>query len=260
MGRLSTKFTLPIVLNGYCPYRIITELVGNDRIVGGLTTKASKLAADFYRTFVSGDIFETTARTAELCKLTENSFRDVNIAFANELSLICDKEKINVWNLIDLANRHPRVSILKPGPGVGGHCIAVDPWFIVSKDAENSKLIKTAREVNNNKTAWVIDEIKNAALDFISLNSKKPIIACFGLSFKPDVDDLRESPALEVALKLQSAGYHVLAVEPNIDTDGRCSVVGIDAALNQADIFAVLVKHQQFKVPNVQKNYLKNSV
>ena len=242
----------------YCPERVLpgkimTELVENDRVVGGVTPAATKAVANFYRTFVRGEVLETEAKTAEMCKLTENSFRDVNIAFANELSLICDKEGINVWNLIQLANRHPRVNILQPGAGVGGHCIAVDPWFIVARDVENAKLIRTAREVNNHKTDWVIDKIKIAAADATAKSGKKPTIACLGLAFKPDIDDLRESPALHVALTLQTQGYDVIAVEPNIDSHDSFTVVGLEQALGSADVIAVLVKHRQFFAADVQK-------
>ena len=242
----------------YCPERVLPgrimiELVENDRIVGGLTADATSAVADFYRTFVRGNVLETNVRTAELCKLTENSFRDVNIAFANELSLICDKEGIDVWGLIQLANCHPRVNILQPGPGVGGHCIAVDPWFIVARDGENTKLIRTAREVNNHKTDWVINKIKVAAADSCAKTGKMPKIACFGLAFKPDIDDLREAPALQIALSLQTDGYEVLAVEPNIDSYEGLSIVNIEEALDQADVFVVLVKHRQFLIPAVKR-------
>ena len=242
----------------YCPERVLpgkimTELVENDRVVGGVTPAATKEVADFYRTFVRGEVLETEAKTAEMCKLTENSFRDVNIAFANELSLICDKEDINVWNLIQLANRHPRVNILQPGTGVGGHCIAVDPWFIVARDVENAKLIRTAREVNNHKTDWVIDKIKIAAADVTAISGKKPTIACMGLAFKPDIDDLRESPALHVALTLKTQGYDVIAVEPNIDSHDSFTIVGLEQALGLADLIAVLVKHRQFLATNIQQ-------
>lgn len=242
----------------YCPERVLpgkimTELVENDRVVGGVVPAATKAVADFYRTFVRGEVLETEARTAEMCKLTENSFRDVNIAFANELSLICDKEGINVWNLIQLANRHPRVNILQPSAGVGGHCIAVDPWFIVARDVENAKLIRTAREVNNHKTDWVIDKIKIAAADITAISGKKPTIACMGLAFKPNIDDLRESPALHVALTLKSQGYNVIAVEPNIDSHDSFTVVGLEHALEGADVIAILVKHRQFLAPDIQK-------
>jgi UDP-N-acetyl-D-mannosaminuronic acid dehydrogenase len=246
------------VLMAYCPERVLpgkimTELVENDRVVGGMTPASTKAVADFYRTFVRGEVLETDHKTAEMCKLTENSYRDVNIAFANELSLICDKEGINVWNLIQLANRHPRVNILQPSAGVGGHCIAVDPWFIVARDIENSKLIRTAREVNNHKTDWVIDKIKIAAADATAKSGKKPIIACLGLAFKPDIEDLRESPALQVFLALRSQGYDVIAVEPNIDSHEAFTVVGLEQALGSAVVIAVLVKHRQFLTKDVQK-------
>lgn len=242
----------------YCPERVLpgkimTELVENDRVVGGVTPAATKEVADFYRTFVRGEVLETEAKTAEMCKLTENSFRDVNIAFANELSLICDKENINVWDLIQLANRHPRVNILQPGAGVGGHCIAVDPWFIVARDIENAKLIRTAREVNNRKTDWVIDKIKIAAADATAVSGKKPTIACMGLAFKPDIDDLRESPALHIALALKTQGYEVIAVEPNIDSHDSFKVVELEQALGIADVIAILVKHRQFLTRNIQQ-------
>jgi UDP-N-acetyl-D-mannosaminuronic acid dehydrogenase len=235
----------------YCPERVLpgkimTELVENDRVVGGLTPEATAAVADFYRTFVRGGVLETDAKTAEMCKLTENSFRDVNIAFANELSLICAKEGINVWNLIQLANRHPRVDILQPGAGVGGHCIAVDPWFIVARDVENARLIRTAREVNNYKTVWAIEQIKIAVADASARTGQKPKVACLGLAFKPDIDDLRESPALHIAEALLTQGYDVVAVEPNIDSHDRFTLVTLDAALKTADVLAVLVKHKGF--------------
>ena len=246
------------VLMAYCPERVLpgnimTELVENDRVVGGMTPASTKAVADFYRTFVRGEVLETDHKTAEMCKLTENSFRDVNIAFANELSLICDKEGINVWDLIQLANRHPRVNILQPSAGVGGHCIAVDPWFIVARDIENAKLIRTAREVNNHKTDWVIDKIKIAAADATAKSGKKPVIACLGLAFKPDIEDLRESPALQVFLALRSQGYDVIAVEPNIDSHETFTVVGLEQALGSAVVIAGLVKHRQFLATDVKK-------
>lgn len=241
----------------YCPERVLpgkimTELVENDRVVGGLTPEATAAVAGFYRTFVRGGVLETDAKTAEMCKLTENSFRDVNIAFANELSLICAKEGINVWNLIQLANRHPRVNILQPGAGVGGHCIAVDPWFIVARDEENSRLIRTAREVNNYKTVWAIDQIKIAVADASARTGHKPKVACLGLAFKPDIDDLRESPALHIAEALVSQGYDVVAVEPNIDSHDRFTLVTLEAALKSADVLAVLVKHKGFLEASVK--------
>ncbi|HCD5099529.1 TPA: UDP-N-acetyl-D-mannosamine dehydrogenase, partial [Acinetobacter baumannii] len=213
------------ILVAHCPERVLPgkvlqELISNDRIIGGMTPRCSKAACELYKTFVKGECIETNARTAEMCKLTENSFRDVNIAFANELSIICDKLDINVWELISLANRHPRVNILQPGPGVGGHCIAVDPWFIVAKTPEQARLIRTAREVNDAKPEWVIDQVKIKIAEFLQANPNKTIqdvtIACYGLAFKPDIDDLRESPALEITRKLANQGLNILAVEPNI--------------------------------------------
>ena len=233
----------------YCPERVLpgkimTELVENDRVVGGLTPAATAAVSSFYRSFVRGGVLETDAKTAEMCKLTENSFRDVNIAFANELSLICAKEGINVWKLIQLANRHPRVNILQPGAGVGGHCIAVDPWFIVARDVENARLIRTAREINNHKTDWAIDQIKIAVADVSARTGRKPKVACLGLAFKPDIDDLRESPALHIAQALLEQGYDVVAVEPNIDTHEHFTLLTLEDALKTADVFAVLVKHK----------------
>jgi UDP-N-acetyl-D-mannosaminuronic acid dehydrogenase len=250
------------VFVAHCPERVLPgkimhELVHNDRIVGGVTQAATQAAAEFYRGFVQGEVLETDARTAEMCKLTENSFRDVNIAFANELSMICDKLDINVWELIRLANRHPRVNILQPGPGVGGHCIAVDPWFIVDSSPEEAKLIRTAREVNNYKSAWVIEKIKNAALTVELEQGRKPVIACLGLAFKPDIDDLRESPALHIVRALTQEHDHIVAVEPNISTDTDPATLGVQnpkfrlldliEAGRKADIFVLLVAHKEFK-------------
>ncbi len=233
------------------------ELIENDRVIGGMTPKCSAAAVTLYKTFVHGECVVTTARTAEMAKLTENSFRDVNIAFANELSIICDKLDINVWELIRLANRHPRVNILQPGPGVGGHCIAVDPWFIVSQAPEQAHLIRTARLVNDSKPVWVIDKVKNAIDQFLLNNSNKTIadvtIACFGLAFKPNIDDLRESPALAITSQLaQKHAGRVLAVEPNIhELDKKYSqnieLIAIDKALHEADIILLLVDHKEFK-------------
>jgi len=229
------------------PGKIMQELVENDRIVGGINQKSTKKAAEFYRSFVIGEVLETDAKTAELCKLTENSFRDVNIAFANELSIICDKFGIDVWELRELANRHPRVNILYPGVGVGGHCIAVDPWFIVADAKDKAKLIKTAREVNNYKTEWVIEKIKNEALKFEIENNKKPKIACMGLAFKPDIDDLRESPALYITKRLIAEGLDILPVEPNIKKFDEFGIYDYKDAIKQADIIVFLVAHKEFK-------------
>ena len=213
-------------------------------------------AIDLYKVFVKGDCIETNARTAEMCKLTENSFRDVNIAFANELSMICDKLDINVWELIQLANRHPRVNILQPGPGVGGHCIAVDPWFIVSKTPEQARLIRTAREVNDSKPEWVIDQVKIKIAEFLQANPEKTIkdvtVACYGLAFKPDIDDLRESPALEITKKLAEQGLNILVIEPNIQelpTKLASNVKLIDLEVAKfAEIHLILVDHSCFKL------------
>ena len=233
----------------YCPERvlpgkILTELVDNDRIVGGQTAEAAQTVGEFYRRFVRGRVLETDSKTAEMCKLTENSFRDLNIAFANELSIICDKQGIDVWNLIALANCHPRVDILRPGPGVGGHCIAVDPWFIVASDPANARLIRQARLVNNGKTDWVIEKIRAAV-------EARPgaRVACLGLAFKPDIDDLRESPAMEVAKALAVHGIATLNVEPNIHDHADMPLASLDDALEQADIVAILVSHRQFTGP-----------
>ena len=229
------------------PGKIMKELVENDRIVGGLTQEATSKTVEFYNTFVSGEVLSTDARTAEMAKLTENSFRDTNIAFANELSMLCDKFDINVWELISLANRHPRVNILQPGAGVGGHCIAVDPWFIVHAGGETAKMIRTAREVNTYKTEWVIEKIKNAALKFEAQNGRKAKVACMGLAFKPDIDDLRESPALYIARRLKSDGLEILAVEPNIESHKEFEIVDYKDAMEQADIVTFLVAHKEFK-------------
>ncbi len=231
------------------PGRILIELVQNDRIVGGINEKSTAVAADFYNEFVSGEVLKTNAKTAELSKLTENSFRDVNIAFANELSLICDQEHIDVWELIALANRHPRVNILQPGPGVGGHCIAVDPWFIVNRAPEVSKLIRTAREVNDGKPDWVINKVSEKAAKF-----KRPVIACLGLAFKADVDDLRESPAAAIVKRLLALEFaDIIACEPNIQKHPEIPLAPLDEALEKADIVLVLVDHKEFRALSAAK-------
>lgn len=231
------------------PGKIMKELVANDRIVGGITLEATAKTVKFYKTFVSGEVLSTDAKTAEMAKLTENSFRDVNIAFANELSMLCDKFCIDVWELIRLTNRHPRVNVLQPGAGVGGHCIAVDPWFIVHAAKEqniDANIIKTAREVNNYKTLWVIEKIKNKALKFEKLNKRKAKVACMGLAFKPDIDDLRESPALYITKKLIEDGLDILAVEPNIKNHIELDIIEYTEALDKADIIVFLVAHKEF--------------
>ena len=250
------------------PGKVLQELISNDRIIGGMTQPCSIAASNLYKIFVQGGCIETNARTAEMCKLTENSFRDVNIAFANELSVICDKLDINVWELIALANRHPRVNILQPGPGVGGHCIAVDPWFIVAKTPEQARLIRTAREVNDSKPEWVIDQVKIKIADFLQANPEKTIkdvtVACYGLAFKPDIDDLRESPALEITIKLAEQGLNILAIEPNISElphglPNNVTLISIEEN-QQADIHLILVDHKQFKANyKIDSKYIVNT-
>ncbi|EID4334121.1 TPA: UDP-N-acetyl-D-mannosamine dehydrogenase [Vibrio parahaemolyticus] len=236
------------------PGKVVTELVQNDRVIGGMSKRCSERSVELYKTFVMGECVITNARTAEMAKLTENSSRDVQIAFANELSMICDELGIDVWELISLANRHPRVNILQPGPGVGGHCIAVDPWFIVSKTPEIAKIIHTARNVNDYKPEWVINKVKMAVADFLNANptktAKDVTIACYGLAFKPDIDDLRESPALDITKSI--ARNHVgkvLAIEPNIDSIDidNIDLVSLDESLSRTDIHVMLVDHKQFK-------------
>jgi len=245
----------------HCPERVlpghvVRELVENDRVIGGLSNKCSQAAIELYKTFVQGDCIVTNARTAEMAKLTENSCRDVQIAFANELSIICDKLDIDVWELISLANRHPRINILQPGPGVGGHCIAVDPWFIVAKTPEQAQLIHTARRVNDLKPQWVLDKVKIRIAEFLQSNPKKTTkditIACYGLAFKPDIDDLRESPALNIANDIVS--FHqgrVIAIEPNVNELPKLYkgdyLIDFEESLNEADIHLLLVDHKEFK-------------
>lgn len=237
------------ILVAHCPERVLpghimTELINNDRVIGGISAECSLAACAFYKIFVRGSFHTTNARTAEMAKLTENASRDVNIAFANELSLICDKLEINVWELIDLANKHPRVNILQPGPGVGGHCIAVDPWFIIDAAPEEARLIRTAREINDYKSRWVVNKIVTKAERF-----KEPIIGCLGLAFKANIDDLRESPALAITRKLISLNIgRVLACEPNATPDFQeFPLYPAAEVIKQADILVVLVDHDEFK-------------
>lgn len=236
----------------YCPERVlpgnvIYELEHNDRVIGGITAESTALAQAFYRKFVKGELHATNARTAEMVKLTENSSRDVQIAFANELSMICDKADINVWELIELANKHPRVNILQPGTGVGGHCIAVDPWFIVNEFREEARLIRSAREINNYKSDWVIEKIFEAIDNYKKAAQRFPKVALMGLAFKPNIDDLRESPALFVA-KAAMTKYtdNCIVTEPNIETHTNFILTDTTDAVEQADIVVFLVAHREF--------------
>ena len=238
----------------YCPERvlpgnIIYELIHNDRVIGGIDEASTERAKEFYGRFVKGELFSTNSRTAEMCKLTENSSRDVQIAFANELSLICDKAGIDVWELIKLANRHPRVNILRPGAGVGGHCIAVDPYFIVSAYPEQAKIIARAREINNYKSDWCAEKIISTILRFTLDNNRKPVVALMGLAFKPDIDDLRESPAMHIVNNVIEAdtGAELLIVEPNIKSHPRFALTEAGEAYRRADIVVYLTAHTPFK-------------
>ena len=261
----------------YCPERVLPgnvmhELVENDRVIGGVDEASTQKAISFYSKYVKGELHATNARTAEMCKLVENSSRDSQIAFANELSLICDKADINVWELINLANKHPRVNILQPGCGVGGHCIAVDPYFIVSDYPAESKMIGTAREVNNYKSFWCAEKIQNEKLQFELKHGRKPKTALMGLAFKPNIDDLRESPAKYIAQKVlqNSNNEEYFIVEPNIESHSVYKLTDYNQAISKADIIVFLVAHKEFlnlDIPDEKilldfcgvKNNLKNS-
>lgn len=254
----------------HCPERVlpghvVRELVQNDRVIGGISTRCSARSVELYKIFVEGDCIITNARTAEMAKLTENSSRDVQIAFANELSIICDKLNVDVWELISLANRHPRVNILQPGPGVGGHCIAVDPWFIVSKTPAEARLIHMARVVNDSKPDWVIQKVKIAIADFLQTNPEKTAkdvaIACYGLAFKPDIDDLRESPAIQIVKEIASLHKgSVIVVEPNIhrlpNSLEQVELQSFDVAKATADVHVLLVDHKEFKAVSLNSSHL----
>lgn len=238
----------------YCPERVlpgnvIYELVENDRVIGGVDEKSTQAAINFYRNFVKGELHSTNARTAEMCKLTENSSRDAQIAFANELSFICDKADINVWELIELANKHPRVNILQPGCGVGGHCIAVDPWFIVADYPAEAKMIETSRKINNYKSFWCAEKVQNTILKFELDNSRKPKVALMGLAFKPNIDDLRESPAKYIAQKIMQGvnNTELMIVEPNVKEHNLFKLTDYNIAFEQADIVVYLVAHKEFE-------------
>ena len=251
----------------YCPERVlpgkvVEELISNDRIIGGMTKESTKKAQEVYRIFVEGDLLATNSRTAEMAKLTENASRDVSIAFANELSIISDKLDINVWELIELANHHPRVNILQPGAGVGGHCIAVDPWFIVNQNPEEAKIIRAAREINDNKPNWVIEKI-NAEVDKLKEQGvEKPTVAILGLAFKPNIDDLRESPAVNIARYLANqSDIQLYGVEPNIDQDYDfgfpIDLISLSEAILYVDLAVLLVRHREFKDIESQVNQNK---
>lgn len=238
----------------YCPERVLPgnvmhELVYNDRVIGGIDKKSTIKAIEFYKTYVKGELHATDSKTAEMCKLVENSSRDVQIAFANELSLICDKANIDVWQLINLANMHPRVNILKPGCGVGGHCIAVDPYFIVSEYPKEAKIISKSREINNNKTLWCVEKILNVKHEFELKNKRIPKIALMGLSFKPNIDDLRQSPAKQIVETLLNSAdkSDFIIVEPNLKEHSYFELTNINVAINKAEIIVFLVAHNQFK-------------
>lgn len=246
----------------YCPERVLPgavvhELVRNDRVIGGMTDRCAARARDLYRIFVQGECLISNAKTAEMTKLTENAFRDVNIAFANELSLICDKIGIDVWDLIALANRHPRVNILRPGPGVGGHCIAIDPWFIVASAPEQARLIRQSREVNDHKPEWVVGKV-NEAIANLRSTQENVLVACLGLAFKANIDDLRESPSVDIAASLaRDQRTQILVVEPYIkqlpdalSSRGNVQLLGLNEAMDKADIVVLLVDHDDFRVIN----------
>ena len=237
----------------YCPERVlpgnvIYELIHNDRVIGGLNPESTEKAINFYSQFVRGVLHKTNARTAEMCKLTENSSRDVQIAFANELSMICDKANINVWELINLANKHPRVNILQPGCGVGGHCIAVDPYFITAEFPAESQLIGKAREINNYKSFWCAEKVKNAMLEYELKNHRKPIVAMMGLAFKPNIDDLRESPAKYVTTKVMQNCNNatIFVVETNVKEHNVFKLTDYEEAYDKADIVVFMVAHDLF--------------
>ncbi|WIO75369.1 UDP-N-acetyl-D-mannosamine dehydrogenase [Porticoccaceae bacterium LTM1] len=260
----------------HCPERVLPghvmrELVENDRVIGGVTRKCSEAAITLYKTFVEGECVVTNARTAEMAKLTENSFRDVNIAFANELSIICDKIDVDVWELIELANRHPRVNILQPGAGVGGHCIAVDPWFIVSETPDEARLIRAARDVNDSKPNWVVEKVEMAVSEVLKGSPNKKIedvkVCCLGLTFKPDIDDYRESPALQIVEKLsREFKGDLIVVEPNLEklpaiVENKVVFSNSYGSLMESDVVVILVKHKEFYfIPDVLKKNKKSVI
>ena len=249
--REKCKINFNDIYLSYCPERvlpgnILNELIHNDRVIGGYTKNAAKRANDFYKLYCSGQIFITDAKTAEFVKLAENSFRDVSIAFANELSILSDSLEVDINEVIKIANRHPRVNILNPGCGVGGHCIAVDPWFLVYENPQLSKLINTARKVNIEKEQWVVSKIINKIKLYKETFRKNPVVGIMGLTFKPDVDDIRESPALKISERLKSLDYSLLFCEPNINNLDSFNLVDIETILKNSDLIIFLVKHKEF--------------
>ena len=249
----------------YCPERvlpgnIIYELVNNDRVIGGIDERSTKKSVKFYSRFVNGNLHSTNSRTAEMCKLVENSSRDVQIAFANELSIICDKANINVWELINLANKHPRVNILNPGCGVGGHCIAVDPYFITSKFPNESKIISTARKINNFKADWVYNKVISSINKFKVEKKYEPVLGIFGITFKPNIDDLRESPALQITKQIiESYKMNLVnVIEPNINNFNNMNIISLENGIKNSDIFIFLVSHDEFK--SISKDIVSNKV
>lgn len=252
-----------LIYIAYCPERVlpgnvIYELENNDRVIGGINESSTEKAKEFYEIFVKGNLHSTNSRTAEMCKLTENSSRDVQIAFANELSIICDKAGINVWELIDLANKHPRVNILRPGCGVGGHCIAVDPYFITADYPKESKIIATARDINNYKALWCVEKIKNSILEFELKNHRSPKVAMMGLAFKPNIDDLRESPAKSITTNVIQACNNpdIMVVEPNVKDNKLFKLTDYKVAYDSADIVVFLVNHKEFAELNYRNDII----
>lgn len=253
---------------GYCPERVLPgnifhELIHNDRVVGGINQESTNYLTEFYNSFVKGEVIATNSKTAEMCKLSENSFRDTNIAFANSLSILCDEKGIDVWELISLANRHPRVNILNPGPGVGGHCIAVDPWFLVSGSSEGTELINQSRKINDFKPLWAYRKVVEKIKIFSSESKIDPVVGCFGLTFKPDIDDIRESPAMQIFNLLKNNGFKVKGIDPNLSssTHSDLDLISIAQAIDEVDIFVILVNHKDFMGDEFikkikRKNYL----
>ena len=260
--KIYSKVNLQDLLISYCPERvlpgkILKELIQNDRVIGGLNSESSEKTKNFYSTFCKGELHLTNSRTAEMVKLSENAFRDINIAFANEISMVCDRFDINTKTLIKLSNYHPRVNILNPGCGVGGHCIAVDPWFIASEAKDITPLIQTARKVNKNKTEWVISQIKSKIKSH-KKNSKKIIVGCLGLSFKPNVEDLRESPALQIVENLIDSKFRLLVAEPNIKNYKNIVIKDYAKVLKEADLVFILVSHKEFESITIDNKKIFN--